>query len=108
MKAFFKEWVAIGNAGEMKQTVILSELEFNCTRDEFEAIANTFEDEVMVFHTTGKFGVATCNGLQKMLRHNPMDPLDADENMRSVVTEYYDSKQEVWKRTIKLISVVEE
>lgn len=99
MKAIYKEYVVIGNAGHRKETIELSNLKFNCTRDEFNAIANSFETEVRNLHFTNTF--------RKMLRDNPNDPAIMDSNMKSVVTEYYDSNKEVWKRTIKYIRVFE-
>ena len=99
MKAIFKEYVVIGNAGEMKETVVLSNLEFNCTRDEFDAIVKSFETEVAA--------LPFCNQFQKMLRDNPNDAAIKDDNMKSVVTVYYDANKEVWKKTVKYIQFFE-
>lgn len=99
MKAIFKEYVVIGNAGEMKETVVLSNLEFNCTRDEFDAIAKSFEAEVAALPFSNQF--------QKMLRDNPNDAAIKDDNMKSVVTVYYDDNKEVWKKTVKYIQFFE-
>lgn len=103
MKINYKEYVVIGNACEEKQVIVLSDIQFYGGKEIYDSITKSFEEEVNSFLMNKLY----FNDFQKMLRENPEDALKHIENQKCVVTEFYDLDEEVWKRTVKMVKIVE-
>lgn len=104
MKINYKEFVIIGNAGEEKQVIVLSDIQFDGDKEVYDKIVKTFESEVYMFWKTK----ANCNDWQMMLREDPYEPAKYVENQKCVVTEFWDSEEVIWKQTVKMVKIVEE
>ena len=100
MKINYKEFVEIDN----KQVIVLNDIMFDGNKDMYDSIARSFEEEVNSFWMNKLY----FNDFQKMLREDPYADVKHIENQKCVVTEFYDQDEEVWKRTIKMVKIVEE
>lgn len=104
MRINYKEFVIIGNAGEEKQVIVLSDVQFDGDKEVYDKIVKTFEEEVNSFLMNKLY----FNDFQKMLREDPYEPAKYVENQKCVVTEFWDSEEVIWKQTVKMVKIVEE
>lgn len=105
MKINYKEYVVIGNAGEEQKVITNFDDVFDGTAQVFADYCKAFEAEVNFYHRNK---IANANGFQVMLREDPEDALNHIENQKCVVTDFWDSEEEVWKHTVKMVKIVEE
>ena len=105
MKINYKEYVVIGNAGEEKKVITLYDYVFQGTAQDYAEYSDSF------FQETNRFWYnhnRLSNDFEVWFREDPDDAAKHIENQVCVVTEFWDSEEEVWKRTVRMVKIIEE